>query len=120
MRSKLFWQKERERGREKERERERERERDHRKTATVLNSSFLRQVAWIKSDTKAILAIHNAVITHFNRLAVAHSDHNTWTLTLRDVRQSDSGPYMCQVNTDPMRYQVSRATCAVSKPVNQL
>ncbi|XP_043208031.1 opioid-binding protein/cell adhesion molecule homolog [Amphibalanus amphitrite] len=64
------------------------------------------KVAWIKSDSKAILAIHNAVITHFNRLSVAQSDHNTWTLTLRNVRQSDSGPYMCQVNTDPMRYQV--------------
>ncbi|XP_037080307.1 neurotrimin-like [Pollicipes pollicipes] len=71
------------------------------------------KVAWIKSDSKAILAIHNQVITHFDRLTVIHNDHNTWTLILRDVRQSDRGPYMCQVNTDPMRYQVGHLEVVV-------
>lgn len=65
------------------------------------------QVAWIKADTKAILAIHNRVITHNNRMNVIHSDHNTWQLKIRDVRRNDSGQYMCQINTDPMKMQVS-------------
>lgn len=64
------------------------------------------QVAWIKADTKAILAIHNRVITHNNRMNVIHSDHNTWQLKIRDVRRNDSGQYMCQINTDPMKMQV--------------
>lgn len=63
------------------------------------------KVAWIKADTKAILAIHTVVITHLTRLDVKH-ELNTWTLTLKQVKRSDSGPYMCQVNTDPMHYQV--------------
>ncbi len=32
------------------------------------------QVAWIKSDTKAILAIHNHVITNNARLDITHND----------------------------------------------
>ena len=31
---------------------------------------------------------------------------DTWTLTLRDVQTSDRGPYMCQVNSTPVRSQV--------------
>ncbi|XP_018018946.1 hemicentin-1 isoform X2 [Hyalella azteca] len=64
------------------------------------------KVAWIKADTKAILAIHNRVITHNNRMSVIHSDHNTWELTIKSVRRNDSGEYMCQINTDPMKNQV--------------
>lgn len=65
------------------------------------------QVAWIKADTKAILAIHEHVITNNARLSVTHNDFNTWTLNLRGVKREDRGQYMCQVNTDPMKSQVS-------------
>jgi len=64
------------------------------------------QVAWIKADTKAILAIHEHVITNNARLSVTHSDYNTWTLSIRSARREDRGIYMCQVNTDPMKSQV--------------
>lgn len=65
------------------------------------------QVAWIKADAKAILAIHEHVITNNDRLSVTHNDFNTWTLVIRNVKMEDSGKYMCQVNTDPMKMQVS-------------
>ncbi|KAK7869586.1 hypothetical protein R5R35_003377 [Gryllus longicercus] len=65
------------------------------------------QVAWIKADTKAILAIHEHVITNNARLSVTHNDFNTWTLNLRDVKREDRGQYMCQVNTDPMKSQTA-------------
>ncbi|KAE8746446.1 hypothetical protein FOCC_FOCC006812 [Frankliniella occidentalis] len=63
------------------------------------------KVAWIKSDTKAILAIHQHVITNNARLSVKHNDVNTWTLTIKNVQREDQGTYMCQVNTDPMKSQ---------------
>ncbi|XP_018395185.1 PREDICTED: neurotrimin-like [Cyphomyrmex costatus] len=63
------------------------------------------RVAWIKADTKAILAIHEHVITNNARLSVTHSDYNTWTLNIRSARREDRGIYMCQVNTDPMKSQ---------------
>ncbi|XP_065165559.1 lachesin-like isoform X1 [Atheta coriaria] len=65
------------------------------------------RVAWIKADTKAILAIHDHVITNNARLSVKHNDYNTWTLTIRGVRREDRGQYMCQVNTDPMKMQTA-------------
>lgn len=67
------------------------------------------QVAWIKADAKAILAIHEHVITNSDRLSVTHNDFNTWTLVIRNVQMADRGQYMCQVNTDPMKMQVREA-----------
>ncbi|KAG8236052.1 hypothetical protein J437_LFUL015619 [Ladona fulva] len=67
-----------------------------------------RQLAWIKSDSKAILAIHNHMVAHNPRLSVTHNGHNTWKLHIENVQKSDSGTYMCQINTDPMRSQVWR------------
>jgi neurotrimin len=67
-------------------------------------------VAWIKADAKAILAIHEHVITNNARLSVTHNDYNTWTLVIRSVKMEDRGQYMCQVNTDPMKMQVRSNT----------
>ncbi|KAK2587204.1 hypothetical protein KPH14_002947 [Odynerus spinipes] len=63
------------------------------------------RVAWIKADTKAILAIQEHVITNNARLSVTHTDQNTWTLNIRGARREDRGVYMCQVNTNPMKSQ---------------
>ncbi|XP_057323145.1 lachesin-like isoform X2 [Microplitis mediator] len=63
------------------------------------------RVAWIKADSKAVLAIHEHVITNNARLSVTHNDYNTWTLHIKNAKQEDRGLYMCQVNTDPMKSQ---------------
>lgn len=57
--------------------------------------SFL-QVAWIKSDSKAILAIHTLMVALNPRLSVTHNGHNTWKLHIANVQVNDSGSYMCQ------------------------
>lgn len=69
--------------------------------------SFLLQVGWVKADTKAIQAIHDHVITHNPRVSVSHVDHSTWNLHIKNVEEEDRGLYMCQINTDPMKSQVS-------------
>lgn len=71
---------------------------------------FFLQVAWIKSDSKAILAIHTHMVAHDPRLSVTHNGHDTWRLHVTHVRRADSGAYMCQINTDPMRNQVGYIT----------
>lgn len=68
---------------------------------------ILFQVAWIKSDSKAILAIHTHMVAQNPRLEVTHNGHNTWKLNVHSVQKSDAGTYMCQINTDPMRSQVN-------------
>ncbi|KAL3289528.1 hypothetical protein HHI36_022945 [Cryptolaemus montrouzieri] len=40
------------------------------------------------------------------RLSVTHNGHNTWKLHVSNVKKNDSGTYMCQINTDPMRSQM--------------
>lgn len=64
------------------------------------------QVAWLKVDTQTILTIHNHVITKNNRIGVSHSEQNIWRLHIKEVRESDQGWYMCQINTDPMKSQL--------------
>lgn len=46
-------------------------------------------------------------VTHNHRFVVTHNGHNTWTLHIKHVQQNDSGTYMCQVNTNPAKNQVS-------------
>lgn len=75
-------------------------------------------MAWIKADAKAILAIHEHVITNNDRLSVTHNDYNTWTLVIRSVKMEDRGQYMCQVNTDPMKMQVHFASFLYTFLVN--
>ncbi|XP_050463168.1 neurotrimin-like isoform X2 [Cataglyphis hispanica] len=60
------------------------------------------KVAWLRVDTQTILTISSHVITKNHRIAVTHIGHRTWSLHIKDTRQTDSGWYMCQVNTDPM------------------
>jgi neurotrimin len=68
---------------------------------------YFPKVGWVKADTKAIQAIHDHVITHNPRVSVSHNDHNTWNLHIKAVQEEDRGQYMCQINTDPMKSQVS-------------
>ena len=56
-------------------------------------------------DTHSILSIHNKVITRNYRIALAQADGRNWVLRISNVQESDRGWYMCQINTDPMRYQ---------------
>ncbi|XP_049828521.1 opioid-binding protein/cell adhesion molecule homolog isoform X1 [Schistocerca gregaria] len=64
------------------------------------------KVAWLRVDTQTILTIAAHVITKNHRIGVTHSDRRTWFLHIRDVRESDRGWYMCQINTDPMKSQL--------------
>ena len=70
------------------------------------NGVFLLQVAWLRVDTQTILTIHNHVVTKNHRIGVTHSELKTWYLHIREVRESDKGWYMCQINTDPMKSQI--------------
>lgn len=74
---------------------------------TIIPMLLQFQVAWIKSDSKAILGIHTHMVSLNPRLSVTHNGHNTWKLHISRVQINDSGSYMCQVNTDPMKSLVS-------------
>ncbi|XP_011135781.1 lachesin isoform X2 [Harpegnathos saltator] len=77
-------------------------------------------VAWIKSDSRAILAIHTHMVAHNPRLSVTHNGHNTWKLHVTNVQPNDSGTYMCQVNTDPMRSQTGHMKVVIPPDIMDL
>lgn len=64
------------------------------------------QVAWLRVDTQTILTIQNHVITKNKRIGITYTEKKTWQLRIRDIRESDRGWYMCQINTDPMKSQM--------------
>ncbi|XP_043661847.1 limbic system-associated membrane protein [Drosophila teissieri] len=64
------------------------------------------KVAWLRVDTQTILTIQNHVITKNQRIGIANSEHKTWTMRIKDIKESDKGWYMCQINTDPMKSQM--------------
>ncbi|ODM94538.1 Lachesin, partial [Orchesella cincta] len=63
------------------------------------------KVAWVRVETQTILTIHTHVITRSHRIQLTHTDSWTWNLHIKNVKESDRGYYMCQINTDPMMSQ---------------
>uniref|UniRef100_A0A6P7GT15 Zwei Ig domain protein zig-8-like n=1 Tax=Diabrotica virgifera virgifera TaxID=50390 RepID=A0A6P7GT15_DIAVI len=64
------------------------------------------KVGWMKADDQTILALHSRVITHNPRITVNHDDNlKTWQLRIRQLKESDRGCYMCQINTGEMKKQ---------------
>ena len=78
-------------------------------TNQVLNIGivFGKQVAWVRVNTHSILTIHNKVITRNYRISLSQADARNWVLRINNIQESDRGWYMCQINTDPMRYQAA-------------
>lgn len=60
----------------------------------------------MRVDTQTILTIQNHVITKNQRIGITNSEHKTWIMRIKDIKESDKGWYMCQINTDPMKSQV--------------
>nr|XP_018907767.1 PREDICTED: neurotrimin-like [Bemisia tabaci] len=77
--------------------------------ACVVKGLETYKIAWLRVDTQTILTIHLHVITKNKRVEVKHANDGdrdgTWFLHIRDVKESDRGWYMCQINTDPMKSQ---------------
>ena len=76
----------------------------------IHNILFLFQVGWIKADTKAIQAIGKHVISNNQRISVSHdSTRSKFRLHISGATLDDAGPYMCQINSMPVRKQVRYA-----------
>ena len=61
-------------------------------------------MGWVQANSKAIQAIGTHVITHNPRISVSHDDNRRkWMLHIAKAQLEDAGPYMCQLNTEPMK-----------------
>ena len=69
---------------------------------------LLLQIGWVKADTKAIQAIGNTLITHNPRIKVKQENRVKHHLIIINATLEESGPYMCQLNTQPMKSQVNK------------
>lgn len=59
----------------------------------------------MRAEDQTILSLHTKVVTHNARIAVTHDNLRTWQLRIRQVKESDRGCYMCQINTNIMKIQ---------------
>lgn len=67
---------------------------------------FVLQVGWLKAEDQTILTLHTKVVTHNSRISVTHDNLKTWQLRIRQLKESDRGCYMCQINTSTMKKQI--------------
>ena len=76
---------------------------------SVLSNIFIFfQIGWLKADTKAIQAIGKHVISNNDRISVSHDETRAkFRLHITNVTLEDAGPYMCQINSMPVKLQVS-------------
>ncbi|XP_055549938.1 lachesin [Wyeomyia smithii] len=64
------------------------------------------KVGWLRASDQMVLALEGRVVTHNSRVSVVHEDKRTWRLRIRQLRESDRGCYMCQINASPMKKQI--------------
>lgn len=65
---------------------------------------YVWQVSWVRSRDLQILAYEGQVFTADSRVSLAQSSGahtQTHALTIARLRDSDTGRYECQLNTDP-------------------
>ncbi|XP_076683120.1 neurotrimin isoform X3 [Andrena cerasifolii] len=86
--------------------------------ACIVNNLQKYKVAWVRVDTQTILSIHHNVITQNPRISLSYNDHRTWYLHIKAVEEVDRGWYMCQVNTDPMRFRQGFLQVVVPPSIN--
>ncbi|XP_017758540.1 PREDICTED: lachesin-like [Eufriesea mexicana] len=87
------------------------------------------KVGWLRASDQTILSVHTRTVTHNARIAVSYETggssgsgavsgnafrvtgssqameeavSGTWRLHIRQLKESDKGCYMCQINTSPM------------------
>lgn len=61
------------------------------------------KVGWMRSD-QTVLSV-GKMVTQNSRYSVNHEDSNKWSLRIHNVRESDEGCYLCQINTQPLLKQ---------------
>lgn len=61
------------------------------------------KVGWMRSD-QTVLSV-GKMVTQNSRYSVSHTESNKWSLKIHNVRESDEGCYLCQINTQPLLKQ---------------
>lgn len=64
------------------------------------------QVGWLRAADQTVLALQDRVVTHNARISVSHENYLTWRLRIKQLRETDKGCYMCQINSSPMKKQI--------------
>ncbi len=68
------------------------------------NFFLVHQVSWVRSSDSSILSVGNSTFIQDGRFRVIHShDSEVWGLQITKVRQSDAGPYECQISSEPKK-----------------
>eukprot|EP00094_Tigriopus_californicus_P005365 TCALIF_05174-PA protein Name:"Similar to LAC Lachesin (Schistocerca americana)" AED:0.24 eAED:0.25 QI:0/0.73/0.7/1/0.68/0.7/20/0/1081 len=78
------------------------------------------KVGWVKADTKSILAIGEFRISHNERVTVSNERQQKHHLHITGVTLEDAGPYMCQLNTAPMKSQVGYLNVVVKPDITKV
>ncbi|XP_075230446.1 lachesin-like [Lycorma delicatula] len=64
------------------------------------------KVGWLRAEDQTVLSLHTSLVTHNPRISLTHDNYRSWQLHIRQVKESDRGCYMCQVNTRIMKKQI--------------
>lgn len=59
----------------------------------------------MRASDQTVLALQGRVVTHNARFSVTQEDMHTWRLKIKNIRETDRGCYMCQINASPMKKQ---------------
>ncbi|XP_076259520.1 lachesin-like isoform X2 [Rhynchophorus ferrugineus] len=71
----------------------------------IVNITGRYKVAWVRAEDQTILSIGTKVVTHNSRISVIYDNLHTWQIKIKQVKETDRGCYLCQVNTNSVKTQ---------------
>jgi len=60
----------------------------------------------MRASDHTVIALQGRVVTHNPRFSVSQEDMHIWKLKIKQLRETDRGCYMCQINANPMKKQI--------------
>lgn len=66
------------------------------------------KVGWMRHSDGSVLSV-GKMVTQNTRYSVSHEETSRWTLRIHNVRDSDEGCYLCQINTCKLPHTFSFA-----------
>ncbi|RZF48606.1 hypothetical protein LSTR_LSTR011237 [Laodelphax striatellus] len=84
----------------------------------VVDNLGKHRVGWLRAEDQTVLSLHTSLVTHNPRISLTHDrQQGLWQLHIRQVKPSDGGCYMCQVNTRVMKKLVGCIDVHVSPDI---
>jgi hypothetical protein len=69
---------------------------------SILTLYYYLQIIWM-SPRRILLSNEDVIVVNDNRVGIEQTKQGDWNLRIKHAQHNDSGEYLCQINTSPVK-----------------